>query len=199
MSKHSSSSVLSLFSRPGCQEVATYFVTVLRKMASVRDGMITTHVPWSMACSCMHAKMQVANSQRSSLHLEKLDIFDSCWIHGGWQGLPNLYLIEMIIVRFCISHFDSAFFGHLSNIKINVEFSNESLFCKSNIMCFHFVSSNISNILSRALFLADSNEPLIAQRSRAKSASSKLVASEEPTPWPSQILCHITLFSQPHR
>ena len=27
----------------------------LRKMALVRDGMVTVHVPWSVTCSCMHA------------------------------------------------------------------------------------------------------------------------------------------------
>ena len=40
----------------------------------------------------------------------------------------------------------------------NVEFSYQRLFCKSKMMCFHFVSPSISNVLSRAPILADSNE-----------------------------------------
>ena len=35
--------------------------------------------------------MQVANSQRSSLHLERI----ASTLAGGWRGLPNLYLIAM--------------------------------------------------------------------------------------------------------
>ena len=42
--------------------------------------------------------------------------------------------------------------------KMNVEFSHQRLFCKSKMMCFHFVSPSISNVLSRAPILADSNE-----------------------------------------
>ena len=40
----------------------------------------------------------------------------------------------------------------------NVEFSHQRLFCKSKMMCFHFVSPSISNVLSRAPILADFNE-----------------------------------------
>ena len=40
----------------------------------------------------------------------------------------------------------------------NAEFSHQRLFCKSKMMCFHFVSPSISNVLSRAPFLADSYE-----------------------------------------
>ena len=49
----------------------------LRKMASVRDGMVTAHVPWSVTCSCMHAN--------ASHKLTKIvfafgeNIFDSLW------------------------------------------------------------------------------------------------------------------------
>ena len=49
----------------------------LRKMASVRDGMVTAHVPWSVPCSCMHAN--------ASHKLTKIvfafgeNIFDSLW------------------------------------------------------------------------------------------------------------------------
>ena len=49
----------------------------LRKMASVQDGMVTPHVPWSVTCSCMHAN--------ASHKLTKIvfafgeNIFDSLW------------------------------------------------------------------------------------------------------------------------
>ena len=39
----------------------------LRKMASVRDGMVTAHVPWSVTCSCMHANASHKLTKKSRL------------------------------------------------------------------------------------------------------------------------------------
>ena len=56
-----------------------------------------------------------------------------------------------------LSH-QSLFRSFVEHQMQNVELSHQRLFCKSKMMCFHFVSPSISNVMSRAPFLADSNE-----------------------------------------
>ena len=49
----------------------------LRKMASVRDGMVTAHVPWSVTCSCMHAN--ASHKITKIVFAFGENIFDSLW------------------------------------------------------------------------------------------------------------------------